>query len=74
MKHGAAPTQLQGEPSEAATVAAYVAHIEQGLGEVVRRLEKKVDGVAQLLDQVHGREYTAADWRATGTLCGRGHT
>lgn len=48
----------QGEASsEAASVAAYVAHIEQGLGEVVRRLEKKVDSVAQLLDKV-----SAAGW------------
>lgn len=47
-----APMAVQGEASEAATVAAYVAQIEQGLGEVVRRLEKKVDTVAQLLDQV----------------------
>ncbi|PRW57342.1 hypothetical protein C2E21_3821 [Chlorella sorokiniana] len=52
---GATPTRRlefgQGEAPEAATMAAYVAHVEQGLGEVVRRLEKKVDSVAQLLDQ-----------------------
>lgn len=51
----------QGEPSSSSAAAppapvaeqvqAYVAHIEQGFGEVVRRLEKKVDSVASLLDQ-----------------------
>lgn len=56
LQHGAVPFISQGEPSEAATVAAYVAHVEQGLGEVVRRLEKKVDGVAQLLDQVRAQQ------------------
>ena len=34
-----------------AGVPQYVAQIEQGLGEVLRRLEKKVDSVASLLDQ-----------------------
>lgn len=28
-----------------------MAHVEQGLGEVLRRLEKKVDGVASLVDR-----------------------
>ncbi|KAL4452503.1 hypothetical protein ABPG75_008165 [Micractinium tetrahymenae] len=41
----------QGEPAVDAQVQAFVAHIEQGLGEVLRRLEKKVDAVASLLDQ-----------------------
>ena len=31
--------------------SAWVAHIEQGLGEVLRRLERKMDTVASLLDQ-----------------------
>ncbi|PSC72223.1 expressed protein isoform A [Micractinium conductrix] len=34
-----------------AGVAAVVAHIEAGLGEVLRRLEKKVEAVAGLMDQ-----------------------
>lgn len=50
---------LQGEASGAAATGvsstaqmqAYVAHIEQGFGEVLRRLERKVEAVASLMDQ-----------------------
>ena len=43
---------LQGEGNVGGVPAAYVAQIEQGLGEMLRRLERKVDAVASLLDQV----------------------
>ena len=51
-------------------MAAVVAHIEAGLGEVLRRLEKKVEAVAGLMDQV--RACAAAEQnRPQFVLCGQ---
>jgi hypothetical protein len=62
------------EASGGAGVPQYVAQIEQGLGEVLRRLEKKVDSVASLLDQARGawagRASSVQCWQRKATQTG----
>lgn len=56
--------------SSATGVPQYVAQIEQGLGEVLRRLEKKVDSVASLLDQARaGRAGRVLCWQRPVSTC-----
>lgn len=67
----ASPTRrLQFEGGPTPSMDAYVAHIEQGLGQALRRLEKKVDGVTAALDQV--RRQAAAAGRQEGNARGSG--